>query len=374
MNNNRKTAPDPLTTLPQGKPLRRNRLALCTGVLAAAYASAGIAWGLTGTPFPVGDADPYATSLLFGVPHGVVGWGLVVLAIAAAALAAAAGTRRSTASPSKALRAGVALMAGMMCLIALGLVGDARLLSVIGYIPVILAKASYDPQIQDGLHRLLDPSLMNIVGLAAGAALWVALAVRVDRAYRGACSRCGRNAATADGPFSAAAAARWGRAAVSVAVVVPLVYAITRIAWAFGIPVGLDPSIQDEMVAQGMDSSALGLGAMALAGAILTLGLVQKWGEVFPRWIPGLAGRRVPIRLAVIPATFVAMAVIPASVTMIRMASMPSGSMVPSFSASNWAPYGPAFLWPLWGIALAAATLAYYLRRRGECPDCHRNS
>jgi hypothetical protein len=57
---------------------------------------------------------------------------------------------------------------------------------------------------------------------------------------------------------------------------------------------------------------------------------------------------------------------------MIMMAGMPSGGIIPAFSPSNWAPFGPAFLWPLWGVALAAAALAYYLRRRGACRDCHR--
>ena len=30
--------------------------------------------------------------------------------------------------------------------------------------------------------------------------------------------------------------------------------------------------------------------------------------------------------------------------------------------------------WPLWSAALGAATLAYYLRRRGVCPDCRRGA
>ncbi len=41
------------------------------------------------------------------------------------------------------------------------------------------------------------------------------------------------------------------------------------------------------------------------SGAVLTLGLVQRWGEVFPRWMIGLAGCRVPIALAVVPASLV---------------------------------------------------------------------
>jgi hypothetical protein len=44
------------------------------------------------------------------------------------------------------------------------------------------------------------------------------------------------------------------------------------------------------------------LATLAVGGAILTLGLIQRWGEVFPRWIPFVGGKRVPISLAVVPA------------------------------------------------------------------------
>ncbi len=40
------------------------------------------------------------------------------------------------------------------------------------------------------------------------------------------------------------------------------------------------------------------------------LGLVHRWGEVFPRWMIGLAGRRVPIALAVVPASLVSVLLI----------------------------------------------------------------
>jgi hypothetical protein len=47
--------------------------------------------------------------------------------------------------------------------------------------------------------------------------------------------------------------------------------------------------------------------------ALLTLGLVRPWGEVFPRWIPAVGGRPVPARLvtaaAAALATVVAVAV-----------------------------------------------------------------
>ncbi len=40
--------------------------------------------------------------------------------------------------------------------------------------------------------------------------------------------------------------------------------------------------------------------------------------------------------------------------------------------AGNWAALRPELLWPVWGVALAAATLAYYYRRRGKCEHCGR--
>lgn len=36
---------------------------------------------------------------------------------------------------------------------------------------------------------------------------------------------------------------------------------------------------------------------------MLTLGLVHRWGEELPRWVPVLGGRRIPVSAAVIPAS-----------------------------------------------------------------------
>ena len=35
---------------------------------------------------------------------------------------------------------------------------------------------------------------------------------------------------------------------------------------------------------------------------------------------------------------------------------------------------GPTLLFPVWGIALAVATLGYYYRRRGPCTACGRGA
>jgi hypothetical protein len=41
-------------------------------------------------------------------------------------------------------------------------------------------------------------------------------------------------------------------------------------------------------------------------------------------------------------------------------------------SAENGAALAPELLWPLWGGALGAATLAYYYHRCGKCEHCGR--
>jgi hypothetical protein len=108
------------------------------------------------------------------------------------------------------------------------------------------------------------------------------------------------------------------------------------------------------------------------------LGLFQRWGEVFPRWMIGLAGRRVPIALAVIPAALVAV--------LLSVGGIVIGSCLPEMAANLAAggeqgmdlitgiifQVGPTLLFPVWGAALAVATLGYYFRRRGPCKVCGR--
>ena len=117
----------------------------------------------------------------------------------------------------------------------------------------------------------------------------------------------------------------------------------------------------------GLVWAGAGLGAFALAGAVLTLGLVQRWGEVFPRWMIGLAGRRVPIGLATVPATLVAVFVTSASVGFLT-----ADGFLTMFTGGLSLATLPMLLWPLWGVALAAAALAYHLRRRPVCEACGR--
>ncbi|MEU7754144.1 hypothetical protein AB0B57_32465 [Micromonospora sp. NPDC049101] len=109
--------------------------------------------------------------------------------------------------------------------------------------------------------------------------------------------------------------------------------------------------------------------------AFTAVGLVAAWGERFPRWIPWLAGRRVPTPAALIPATLgatfltvlwtTAFARIPAGVTM-RGTPLPADFPTQGGAweaAIFYACYLPLLLW---GPLLAAVAYAYHRRRQGS--------
>ena len=225
------------------------------------------------------------------------------------------------------------------------------------------------------LHRLaiillLFPwPVVNQFLCIGGGLLWATTAVAYGRRSRGACESCGRDGAVADWT-TPDSAARWGKWATYVAVIIPLVYAVTRWAWALGFPLGISEEFLREGREVGLWWAGAALATLAVGGAILTLGLVQRWGEVFPRWIPFLSSKRVPIPLAVVPASLVAVLVTTAGLMFVRLTLTGKlGAILGEgvLSEENWAALAPELLWPLWGAALGATTLAYYYRRRGKC-------
>ena len=107
--------------------------------------------------------------------------------------------------------------------------------------------------------------------------------------------------------------------------------------------------------------------------AFAVVGLVSTWGEVFPRWIPVLHGRRVPVLSAVVPAALGA-----AVLTLLwtwTAVSLSLGLGVDGLPRlqddplgfSDWqglvavAAYAPLLLW---GPLLGAVTISYWRRRR----------
>jgi hypothetical protein len=356
--------PAPGREAPGPVPLRRRWPDLAgwaAAAWAAGYGALALGWTITGRGFPFGPGDPNGElSLLRDLPAGVGAplFAAVLLATAVAMLAMAGPHAVRPGGPVRGLLLGFGWAVAAALLVV---VPDARLLALAGYAPMLLLGAPFGWPPVDYAEVFTWP-LLNQAASVAGGFLVAGTVLAWQRRTRGACVACGRGgrAGVLTAPGSAA---RWGRWATYVAAVIPALYAVTRLAWLVGIPLGISEEFLRELRESGAVWAGGGLGAFAVVGSVLTLGLVQRWGEVFPRWMVGLAGRRVPVMLAVVPASLVA-----ALVTSAGLGMLGSGGLADLMAAGLAA--APMLLWPLWGVALGAATLAYYLRRRGRCPRC----
>ncbi|MFI7251094.1 hypothetical protein [Micromonospora chalcea] len=340
------------TTASAPRPDTRTRLDPAAPLAAAWLGGWGVLAllsALTGAGYPFGTNDPHggdAAGLLRLLP-GSVGpplFAAVLLTGAVAALAMTGPARR----PSRPVRL---LITGYATAVALALavvVPGMRVLALLGYAPMLLIGAPFGWPPVDYADVFTWPLFARLAALAGGMLL------------AGALLRWRRRIADGSAPgwTAPAAAARWGRWATWTAAVVPVLYALTRFAWLAGVPLGMSRETLAEMRADGSIWAGAGLGAFAVVGAVLTLGLVARWGERFPRWMPGLAGRRVPVLLAVIPAGLVALAVLAASLDL--LAAPQFAELIREGNSAAL----PMVLWPVWAVTLAGSAYAYHLRRR----------
>ena len=341
------------------------------------YAALGLYWAVSGRGFPYApSSEPNPVGPLLGRLGSTVAWVIVILAgVPAAAMGIAMlrvvgrGALRSLFITAGALLAGFLLLA----------VPDLTLLESLGYVPITIVRFLTGADTSYFLRLLAGSGAAHQLFCLAGGFLWLAATVSYARRSGAACLYCGRSD-DAQGWQSPESAARWGRIATYVAMVAPLIYGLTRYAWAVGIPLGMTQEYWQAGQAKGLWVSGLFLASFGLVGALLMLGLVQRWGEVFPRWMIGLSGRRVPIALAIVPASIVSVVVfvggiaiwsgIPQMLINARSVGMGAAELRGAFLIQ----LGPTLLFPVWGVALAVATLGYYFRRRGPCKVCGRGA
>ncbi|MFD5699784.1 hypothetical protein [Streptomyces lasiicapitis] len=157
--------------------------------------------------------------------------------------------------------------------------------------------------------------LANLLLVAAGTALLTLVAVSYRRRLSGGCPRCGqRHQGAGNGPLvhpPATTAPPRTRATAYLLMCGLLPWSVVKTVWLFGVDaIGVSGEAwQDEVESEstgaakalasvGVDVTVLGAGL----GVFLLLGLLYRWGQVFPRWTLLLAGRRVPRLLPLIPA------------------------------------------------------------------------
>ncbi|MET9524479.1 hypothetical protein [Streptomyces coeruleorubidus] len=133
------------------------------------------------------------------------------------------------------------------------------------------------------------------------------------------------------------------------------------------------PAAFDDGFGVGERAYIVSLSIMSEIFAFTAIGLIARWGEVFPCWVPVLRGRRVATKAAVIPGA-VGATILTLMFTLLFIASeirgttirgddLPDGS--PS-RATGWEAawfylcYAPLILW---GPLLAVLTVAYWKRR-----------
>ena len=282
----------------------------------------GAGWLVTGAANPLDDPGRPFGSALAAYPDGWANW--LFLGCAFIAFAAALWPRH--------------VAAPVTAIIALLVLMDASALMAAGYLPAVLTGSLLGLG-EAKISLLFAPGLLVQLLLLTTVATF---GVLVARRFR--------TTAATDLERATARTRRWTRIAVEA----PLVYALTRVLMFFRVP-GFDMFPFGSAILW----AGLGLAVSASLGAWLTCGLVRPWGEVFPRWLPGLRGKRVPIRLAVVPGLLVAVMVATAAKDLFQSLDDGGLSVMVDWPLVTL----PGLLWPLWAFALAMATANYGIRR-----------
>ncbi|GGN51668.1 hypothetical protein FHR83_008871 [Actinoplanes campanulatus] len=154
----------------------------------------------------------------------------------------------------------------------------------------------------------------------------------------------------------------WARRWAYLAVALPIVgWAVPHGLWVLGVPFGI--SGQKLSGADGDLSTATGVAITVvppLAG-LLVLGLVQRWGQQFPPWVPGLGGRRVPRLLAVLPAGTVAITLATYGVLSFGVfaGQVLDGEQSWAQVREGWATIATLLVFLGWGVAVGVTTAGY---------------
>lgn len=327
------------------------------------YGGLGLYWtaGGDGFPFAPVDSARVSGSILEGGRVEIVAPVIAVLGLLGAVVAWLMTRRTRPGRLSTALVVFGWVVAGGLTL----LIPDYTLIMLVAFSPLLLVFAFTGvPGAQSGIGDILYWHRTNLIIMFVGGLLWAAATLAYRRRVRAACAHCGRRHGEHRGP-SRQTLLRWGKWAVVVACLAPLPYEITRIAWYLGFPLGITPDFLRMMQdTPGMLEVGMGCALASAGGGVLTHGLVARWGEVYPSWIWFKAGKPVPPALAVVPASIVAVTIIPAGLMFLWTSEV----------RGTWALYVPSVFWTVWGVGLGAAAIAYHLRRRGACRHCGRGT
>jgi hypothetical protein len=207
-----------------------------------------------------------------------------------------------------------------------------------------------------GLGRAWPGLVLAVAGLAA-ALVWGLVTVRLL-------------GSSTSGRRLTAAVVRHRRVITVLAALGPVPYGLVRMTWLTPWPLFVPAT---EALPPSTRLWGLLLGGAALLGAVLTIGLIRPWGERFPRWLPVVAGRPVPIAAAAVPGGLVAAVVTSAALPMIMLLSVEPTDTGPG-GMSGTERLLALLLFPcwIWGPMLGLAVWGYVGHRRGDRPRVAR--
>ncbi|GAB3293771.1 hypothetical protein EK0264_12660 [Epidermidibacterium keratini] len=165
------------------------------------------------------------------------------------------------------------------------------------------------------------------------------------------------------GMWSGAALDRLRTICVTIAVVVPVGFAVIRFAWAIGVPLGIDERFR--ATSQAYVNFGVACAVAALLLAFLTWGLTRPWSARLP------SGRPIRVGLVRNSAVVVGTAAIASGSFFIRTRLVnPAEASTDQQQVGTWVAEVSS---PLWGVALIVAGLVYAeLRRRNDHPQAVR--
>ncbi|WP_139131958.1 hypothetical protein [Micromonospora chersina] len=160
---------------------------------------------------------------------------------------------------------------------------------------------------------------------------------------------------------------RWTRRWAYVAAALPVVgWAVPHGLWVLGVPFGIPQRQLDDIHRNLSTWTGVAITLVPPLAGLLVLGLTQRWGQQFPRWVPGLRGRQVPRLLAVVPAGVAALTLVTYGVlsTAVLVRQVLTGDTQWSDVREGWAVTATLLVFLCWGAALGVTTTGYAIATR----------
>ncbi|MFD8825742.1 hypothetical protein ACFV1C_25740 [Streptomyces sp. NPDC059605] len=333
------------------------------------YAAVETAWAVTGSTVPFTRHIPYSSAAQF--------------VLAALALVAGAACRVAGRPPEQWGRWGRrAVTAGLALTVPVFAMGMAALPAYF----VTLASGSGPESLTGLVHVLLSTALVSCL---------VPVGLSYRRRLTGRCPRCGSENGNEHGhdggrdvpvrPPDASTAPPRTRKAAYLLLCGLLPWATVKTVWTLGGDAfGVTAEKWKESNSGGSEAvralAAVGIDVTVLAaglGIFLLTGLMYRWGQVFPRWVPFLSGRRVPRLLPLVPAWLTAVGLSVYGVVLVICTPLAALGVLPAPEPDaelGATPAGTLWLAAFGGLAfgglgfgLLLASRSYYARTRPVC-------